>query len=78
VGVAVGVGFATSAATKKSGAACTPASCTPDGRTDLEDAGRAADIATGSFIAGAALIAAGTVLWFTAGRSPSRGAPSSR
>lgn len=44
-------------------ARCTTAGCTPEGKTLLADAGQSADIATVTFVIGAALLTTGAVLW---------------
>ena len=67
--IALGVGtvFILKAASTQSDAdaKCTSAGCTPEGRTLMSDAGASADLATVSFIVGAALVATGAVLWLT-------------
>lgn len=65
VGLGLGTAFAISASSTQhdADALCTSAGCTAEGKTLLTDAGRSADIASVGFIAGAALLAAGTVLW---------------
>jgi hypothetical protein len=67
--VALGIGtvFALKASStqRDADAKCTSAGCTPEGKTLLSDAGASADVATVTFIVGAALVATGAVLWFT-------------
>ena len=67
--VALGVGtlFLLKAASTQSDAdaKCTGAGCTPEGRSLMSDAGTSADVATVTFIVGAALVATGAVLWLT-------------
>lgn len=67
--VAIGFGtlFTVKAAStqRDADAKCTSAGCTPEGRSLLSDAGASADIATVTFIVGAALLTTGAVLWLT-------------
>ena len=67
--VALGVGtvFALKAASTQSDAdaKCTSAGCSPEGKILLADAGTSADVATVTFVVGAALVATGAVLWLT-------------
>jgi hypothetical protein len=67
--VAFGVGsfFGLRAASTRSDAdaKCTNAGCTLEGKSLLSDAGASADVATVTFIVGAALVATGAVLWIT-------------
>ncbi len=76
--VALGVGtaflFKAASTQRDADAKCTSAGCTPEGKTLMADAGASADVATVTFIVGAALVATGAVLWLT---SPSlRSSPS--
>ncbi len=63
--------FALLAADTKAGAAsaCTSAGCTELGRARLHDAGAYADVATGAFVLGTALLTGGIALWLFAPRS---------
>lgn len=67
--VAIGIGtvFALKASGTKSDAdrECTSAGCSPAGKSLLADAGSSADVATITFVVGAALVATGAVLWLT-------------
>lgn len=76
--VAIGAStiFALQASSTKSDAdaLCTSAGCTSEGKSLLADAGQSADIATVTFVIGAALLTTGAVLWLA---SPSFRASSS-
>lgn len=67
--VAMGIGtvFALKAAStqRDADAMCTSAGCTSEGKSLLSNAGASADVATVTFIIGAALVATGAVLWIT-------------
>ncbi len=67
--IALGIGtvFGVKAAGAKSDAdaKCTSAGCTPEGRSLLAEAASSADLATVTFVIGAALVATGAVLWLT-------------
>jgi serine/threonine-protein kinase len=70
VGVGIGSYFGLRAASKNSDSHaagnCNGDNCTPDGAQVRTDAQHAATISTIAFIAGAAALAGGVVLWFTA------------
>jgi hypothetical protein len=63
----VGTAFLFNAAStqRDADAKCTSAGCTPEGKTLMADAGASADVATVTFIVGAALVTTGAVLWLT-------------
>jgi serine/threonine-protein kinase len=67
--VALGVGtvFVLKASSTQSEAdpECSSNGCSPEGKKLLADAGASADVATVTFIVGAALVATGAVLWLT-------------
>jgi hypothetical protein len=66
VALGVGSGFALDALIKKNGVSCIPQGCTVPQRSQLQAAGRSADVATGLLISGAAVLATGLVVWLLA------------